>query len=193
MILFCSAIAEEQAQLRTPNSIVTGIGNLESALQLESFLQNHRSISGVVFLGSCGEYSKRSNGEMPNIDCLVTCSVFFQRELTEERLESKRVSDTKIFEFSPVLDWELPSVICNSPSVLSLVSWKPSTPVSDITMVENLECYGLAKVCEKKEIPFQALFAITNEVGPEGSNQWKSNYRHLAIMLVNYCNDRLSA
>jgi nucleoside phosphorylase len=42
---------------------------------------------------------------------------------------------------------------------------------------ENMECFGLAWVAHKKNISFTAILAITNDVGPLGSDQWRANYR----------------
>ncbi|EMY22442.1 hypothetical protein LEP1GSC115_0021, partial [Leptospira interrogans serovar Australis str. 200703203] len=35
-----------------------------------------------------------------------------------------------------------------------------------------MECFGLAKVCNHLQLPFYSFFALTNTVGPLGSEEW---------------------
>ncbi len=48
---------------------------------------------------------------------------------------------------------------------------------------ENLEGYGLAQVATASHLPFAALLALTNEVGPEGSRKWRQNFQTMADTL----------
>ncbi|MBX7056465.1 MAG: hypothetical protein K1X75_00255 [Leptospirales bacterium] len=50
---------------------------------------------------------------------------------------------------------------------------------------ENLECYGLARAAELHGAAFSALLAITNHVGPKGSEQWRRNYAACSAALQN--------
>ncbi|MCB1140316.1 MAG: hypothetical protein KDK23_16280, partial [Leptospiraceae bacterium] len=50
-------------------------------------------------------------------------------------------------------------------------------------VLENLEAFSLARFCEIHKIEFSAFLAITNRVGPEGSEEWKQNYRAMAETL----------
>ena len=60
----------------------------------------------------------------------------------------------------------------NSPSSVSLVA----SELWDMDF-ENLETFGLAYVSDRMKIPFTALMPLTNSVGPDGSSEWKNNYR----------------
>lgn len=50
-------------------------------------------------------------------------------------------------------------------------------------MLENLEAFSLARFCEIHKIGFSAFVAVTNRVGPSGSEQWAANYRSMGQAL----------
>ncbi|MBU42930.1 MAG: hypothetical protein CMN76_06910 [Spirochaetaceae bacterium] len=52
-----------------------------------------------------------------------------------------------------------------------------------IPVVENLEVFGMARLCEIHKIGFSTVMAVTNAVGPEGSASWAENYRPMGQTL----------
>ncbi len=55
---------------------------------------------------------------------------------------------------------------------------------SDGMLLENLEALGLAELCYQRHIPFYALLAVTNEVGPLGRAQWRQHHRAAGELLA---------
>ncbi len=43
--------------------------------------------------------------------------------------------------------------------------------------LENLEIFAIARACRAAKIPFAALLAVTNRVGPSGNRQWRAHHR----------------
>ena len=50
-------------------------------------------------------------------------------------------------------------------------------------VLENLEAFSLARFCEIHKIEFTAFLAVTNTVGPGGSEEWSRHYRSMAETL----------
>jgi nucleoside phosphorylase len=51
-------------------------------------------------------------------------------------------------------------------------------------VVENMEAASLAAHCREQGIPFTALLAVTNVIGPEARQQWKENFRGAGLLLA---------
>ncbi len=51
-------------------------------------------------------------------------------------------------------------------------------------VLENMEAAALAELCRTKQIPFTALIAVTNTIGPDARLQWKQNFRRTGEMLA---------
>lgn len=43
--------------------------------------------------------------------------------------------------------------------------------------LENLEVFAIARACRTAKIPFAALLAVANRVGPAGNRQWRAHHR----------------
>jgi len=53
---------------------------------------------------------------------------------------------------------------------------------------ENMEALSLSYICYKMKIPFAALLCCTNQICPEGRNQWKQNYKKAGEILFKTLN-----
>ena len=78
--------------------------------------------------------------------------------------------------------------VCNSTDSVSLIELDVTSIQIDF---ENLEAYGLAAVCLRYALPFTALFALTNRVGPAGSDEWRNHFRSMSDALQNVVNSAL--
>lgn len=73
--------------------------------------------------------------------------------------------------------------VTNSLDSITLVS--VSSEDFNITgpLFENMEAFGVARICELLSLPCSAFFALTNDVGPEGSLQWALNHGRMGLEL----------
>jgi nucleoside phosphorylase len=157
-----------------------GIGNLEAALCLMEYLRAHPEIRSVIFLGSCGAYpwSKFKTGEMVSINKVhsleVSAYLGHSKQIRARATSISFQSPAQIFH----------SAICNAPASLTLAQLQtpPSEEWSEID-VENLELFGIARVCEILNITLTSHLCITNLVGPNGSIDWQKNWRAMSSAL----------
>lgn len=184
-VVVVSAIHEEIDLVWKKPPILTkkalGIGNLEAALELETLLQTHPELQGVLFIGSAGAYSwaKLSIGDFVYSESFSSYSISSALGISKQ-IQNDTISKTNYSYFPKgyLLSKNWKEVVTNCPSEITLNQIeKPPVPQWTQFHAENMESYGVARVCQKRKIPFLALFAITNIVGPEGSAQWKKNWR----------------
>ena len=64
-----------------------------------------------------------------------------------------------------------------------LTQWKRWQASENRPVMENLEVFGMARFCEIHKIDFTAFLAVTNTVGPGGSEEWSRHYRSMAETL----------
>lgn len=185
--LLCSAFDGEIDLLLTsgrfPHLKSLGIGNLEAALSLQDYLNQNHEIVSVIFLGSCGVYPwSRLLGEE-----IVSTVRTHHLEISASLGQSKQIQFGKSsidFLFPNLV---FPKAVCNAPTTLTLLDLKsPPTAEWEEVDIENLELYGIARVCEIRKISLTAHLAVTNVVGSEGSLQWQKNWRGLSNRLQNH-------
>ncbi|MCB1166532.1 MAG: hypothetical protein KDK33_10280 [Leptospiraceae bacterium] len=175
----------------------TGIGPVDSLLGLEQLTREHNP-DELLFLGSVGAYgpSRLSNQ-------FVYCRDFLFLEPAALRNQAKMVPAMRLIARSApgplgesmVASEEFDRVWSNTTAGLSLVQQEfiperlaeivPSMKEHSAPgweqwpVVESLELFALARFCELHKIPFLSLLAVTNEVGPSGSEQWAQNHEAL--------------
>lgn len=189
-VLLVSAISEEMGSLVQifPNNLVVGVGNLTAALQLSEYLNNHPRIEEILFIGSCGTYDPKLCS-FPNT---ASGDEYFYHELGEfygyshrpDLLPHKSNSIRGSIGDSIVTKLSISSYSVNSPNSLSLVDKSAIPNFPSNIILENMEVFGLSLVAEKKKKGFTSLFAVTNQVGPKGSLDWKKNYKIQAADLI---------
>lgn len=199
-LLICGAFAPELApfvdlrgrHVRVAGDILhridlleVGIGNLNAALSLERYLKGSH-VAEILFVGSCGEYQPSRSSSLPGV---VFAREFMARDLASLSGQSKPLPQiggplqSEAGAVGSLLRMALsaPEGLVNCPESLSLVAIPVSSFQSDAAssasrIFENLEAYGLARVATDNNVPFSALLAVTNGVGPHGSEEWKQNY-----------------
>lgn len=184
--LICSAFVGEIdlliASKKFPHIQSLGIGNLEAALSLQSYLFTYPEVESVIFFGSCGAYpwSRFSIGDF------VSVTSAHNKEISATLGQTKQIFvNRNAIDFLQPLAIH-PTAICNAPSTLTLLNiiTPPSEDWKELG-VENLELYGIAHVCEIKNIQLSANMSVTNIVGPNGSRDWQKNWRELSNKLQN--------
>lgn len=173
-----------------------GVGALEAALSVGPVLAacaaRGEAAAESVFLGSAGVY--RGEPHIPvGADQFGCSSEFFQFDLAvlEGRARRPAPARTRVAgragEVATALEAELGRAGaitrsgCNSTDSVTLVDFAPDGNAG--FRFENLEAYGIARALEGTDVAFTAFFALTNRVGPDGSDQWRANFRAGSLKL----------
>ncbi|EMJ96101.1 hypothetical protein [Leptospira alstonii] len=198
--LICSAIEEESDLISKDGKFavsVCGIGNLQAGLRLQSFLLNRISKdltlpSNILFIGSAGVYPWMHPSFWKN-----RFGFSFQFENQELGKIERRIRVPEIvpdsfvfphsFEFESVEEILVSKTNATGSITIENVSGKALEYLRDHDLgFENMECFGLAKVCHDFQIPLYSFFALTNTVGPSGSEEWRSNYKKESARLQEF-------
>ncbi|AOP34031.1 phosphorylase [Leptospira tipperaryensis] len=198
--LLCSAISEELDQFQDSgkwNTFLCGIGNLEAGLNLQRLLLQKQNKgltlpSQIVFLGSAGVYPwLHANFWKGRLGYSYE---FQNQELAkiEKRIRIPEIVPDS-YEFASPFQLSAVEEILTSRTngtgsiSIETVSGRSLEFLRENDLgFENMECWGLARVCEEFQIPFCAFFALTNSVGPSGSEEWRHNYRRESTRLQDF-------
>ncbi|WCL50968.1 hypothetical protein [Leptospira sp. GIMC2001] len=190
-ILFCSAIAIELGDLQdfVPHSKDLGVGNLEASIQLSRILQTNPNIQEIVFIGSAGTYDP-SKLFFPSY---AIGRNYYYREISVWKKESYAPDLLPQFIQTESSDFGVKIVKSNnnfaiadvnSPNSITLID-PQSLPIwVETPMIENMEAFGIARVCQIMKKKFTSVFAITNAVGRDGSQEWNKNHKSMAEELI---------
>lgn len=198
--LICSAIAEELDQISISGKypiLLCGVGNLEAGLRLQKFLLEHQNKNltlptQVLFIGSAGVYPWLHPSFWKD-----RFGFSFQIENQELGKIERRIRIPEIipdsyefpypFEFTSKEEILISKTNASGSITIENVSGKVLEYLREHDIgFENMECFGLAKVCHDFRIPFYSFFALTNTVGPLGSEEWKSNYKKESAKLQEF-------
>ncbi|TGK13812.1 phosphorylase [Leptospira fletcheri] len=193
-ILFCGAFSGEIDRISVHADLKTlevGVGNLNAALRLQSYLlRNPEPVpKAILFLGSAGVYPWIPRKEWEGKIGFSRTFTNYEIAYLDKKIRIPEFLSLKLecipFSF-PLPNLEFfesgtngtGSVTIEDPSPRVLERLK-----TESIGLENMEVFGLAKVAQDFQIPFAALFSLTNRVGPKGSEEWKSSWRKLSERL----------
>ena len=180
MILYCSAWEPEIKHLEKENKLALGIGFLEASLKLERYFLDEKP-EKVIFLGTAGAYDKNIELnqiiEIAEVKLLNSSSLFDEAYIPQDYKTYKSAPKEKNICFSSL---EITKSEKLSEKILSLES--------HTNVFENMELYGIAKVCQENNIPWQAFLAITNHTHEKGHEEWKANHLSLSEKLCKQFN-----
>ena len=164
----------------------TGTGYLESAIQLQSLLHRYPDITQVLFCGSAGVYPGIKTIQ-PGDLCLCKNTI-----LCDSAAEMDLSLYASLMARNPIQsDFELDSSLYSA-SVLTTLSLTSNDNLAGTLTtqtsaeLENMELYGIASVCRKASIQWNAILGITNKVGKNGHGEWKENYKSLGNITAEY-------
>lgn len=202
MILICSAWNEEIKYLKESENFLVrelGIGFLDAALNLEELIHNHAKSQGieqVIFIGTAGLYQADQDlsKELVEIESVELLNLGKKLELSYSPQSNKSYSS------SLELNSGLPKAKCFSSLEISqdkAIAEKvinaertntesPKVQNNNQILVENMELYGLAKVCDKHKIPWSSLLGITNRIDKEAHQEWQANHQELSQKLCSF-------
>ncbi|EQA43584.1 hypothetical protein LEP1GSC050_1400 [Leptospira broomii serovar Hurstbridge str. 5399] len=193
-ILFCGAFTGEIDKLQSDNRfwvLETGVGNLNAALRLQSFLLENREDlpKSIIFLGSAGVYPWVPRKEWEGKLGLSRAFTNYEIAYLDKKIRVPEFLKLKL-EFTafkiPTLGNGFFESTTNGTGSVTLEDLSPRATErlkTEEIGLENMEVFGLAKVAESFAIPLTAIFSLTNRVGPKGSDEWKSSWRKLSDKL----------
>ncbi|MFN3604007.1 MAG: hypothetical protein ACK4UJ_04785 [Leptonema sp. (in: bacteria)] len=212
IVLITSAIQEELSGLEKINQkkiknykfylYSLGIGKINALLKLIEIFNKkfYKENLEIIFLGSGGSYGAL-------VHPFIYSNLFINYDLGSLKNKSKNLESisylikTNMGSISKGFIKKNPEMlqgIVNSTDSITLspitkmhfYKINPNLKELKIPIVENLELYGIAKFCMIYNIPLSAFLSITNKVGKTASEDWKKNYKTLAVkfnkLLKNY-------
>ncbi|MGJ4750980.1 phosphorylase [Leptospira kmetyi] len=198
--LICSAIADELDLISKSGkypTLLCGIGNLEAGLRLQRFLLEHQNKhlelpSQVLFVGSAGVYPwlhpsfwKDRFGFSFHIENQELAKL--ERKVRVPEIVPDSYEFPHSFEFESKEEILISKTNATGSITIENVSGKALEYLREHDLgFENMECFGLAKVCRDFGIPLYSFFALTNTVGPTGSEEWRFNYKRESVRLQEF-------
>lgn len=201
VVLICGAFAPEidlllplagrRIELRNQvyelRVIESGIGALNSGLRVAEALRNNPEAE-LLFVGSAGAYRQDQTllqsfafaKDFRCVDLAVVCGQAKALEGVYPSLNFVPGEFASVLAATP-LPWVTGTA--NSTNSISLCAAEEFS-ASGLDF-ENLECYGIALAATKARRPFSAALALTNLVGPQGSEEWRRNYRTCSLKMQN--------
>lgn len=185
--VFCGAFDGETdflAKIQGLNILNVGVGLHESMYNIHKYVLKNDHIKSILFVGSAGAYP-HSGLEMGDF---VYSYKFINKDLVDIKKYGKVPdvvtkhllckTDQKVLNMAKAL--QLKEIVSNSMNYITLVDLSSEEIVDSIfeAGVENMEAFSLAYVANKLGLACTAIYAITNIVGANGSNDWASNWRN---------------
>lgn len=187
-ILIVSAISSELKFLKieTNNkSILTipvGIGPIDAAFHTEKLIQTHQP-KQIYFIGTAGAYpnSYLSIGDV----VLGNHYIFADGSISQLSSYQPSVMVTEVdggaqcltkFERFHVKN----GAVLNPPGITQSNELANHLKAFFKVSAENLEVFGVARVCQSHHIPFQSVLGISNQVGDLAHEEWKQ-FQDIAI------------
>ncbi|MCG8337960.1 MAG: hypothetical protein MJE63_25950 [Proteobacteria bacterium] len=157
-----------------------GVGFLESAINVNKLLDIYPQINKLLFTGSAGVYPNISSIKPGDIcSCLETVLADGAAEhgfsLYAEPLPRTAIPAT--FQLGNDL---YPSKIATLLTLTQSDALAETIQKKLNVELETMELYGIAQVCRKRSLPWNAIIGITNQVGSSGHLQWRKSFREVA-------------
>lgn len=187
-------------KLPEKNIFICGVGNTEAGINLTRHLFANPEICRIIFIGSAGFYP--NNLQTYSIGEIVYANHFISLEIAE-LFGINKTPDIMIKEYHTTMIPELENFLAKNKLKTGIVNAINSVTITDIPEklfmkgplkpeFENMESFGLASAACKAKLPFIALLALTNQVGKNGSLEWKNNWEKSSLKLQNLLFDFLS-
>jgi len=155
-----------------------GVGYLEAALKLRDLLFqiDIKQVEGIIFCGTAGVYNEQDGLGIGDIcSCCETILTDAAAEAGLSHFATPLIKGPIQSSFQ--LQLELSEACVMTLLTLTLSEEIAGTIGSRVKgAVENMELFGIARVCDDLKIPWNAVLGITNQVGSKGNKQWTENH-----------------
>lgn len=189
-LLICAAFSPEIQALHDQAekdymTATLGVGLISAASSIASLFERH-TITRVLFTGTCGAPLKTALkiGDIVRAKTIHTgdISVWSQDTFIPEIMPT-RVTPTRFLTPQNTLhesDVFCPLAITQSQIAAAILR------VHFPTAVENLECFAVAWNAVQRNIPFEAILGVSNLIGPDGHEEWKTNHAKVSQQVQQY-------
>ena len=153
-----------------------GVGFLEAGINLQSLSYNYPKISEVIFLGTAGFYKSDHNLKIGDIClsskvCLFDAAAELKLSCYAAILKKEAIKSSLTIDIGLLLKKVATSLSLTLDNNLSEL-----IASNNKAEVENMELFGIASVCDKKKILWNAVLGVTNQVGSNGHKDWMKNH-----------------
>ncbi len=150
-----------------------GVGWMAAGQGLERLLTSLPETREVWFVGTAGAYPY--SGVEVGQSCLVKEVKLLDGACEMGLARYPSLMKDQVCHASPP-QWGLPQVSVACLLGLTLdVELARRIEERQNCLLENMELFSLAQACKNKNISWNACLGVTNEVGPQGHDQWKRN------------------
>lgn len=167
-----------------------GVGQFAALASLSALLAADRP-EGVLLVGTAGSTEPAAVGQEFSVQHFAYPSI--AGEELPEFLERAFTTEPAIFLEGVCAATVLQNhgVSTDLTKFISNTGYIPATYPRPI--LENMEAASLAQLCRSLQIPFTALLAVTNTIGPDARTQWRQNFREAGAKLANSLRQLLAA
>ena len=153
-----------------------GIGPIQA---LSSLLRFKEPITELLFIGTAG-YFDADQFQIGELVQAQSVTLFDGATLLGQAHFALMQNSPPLIASGPTLGLKAVTV-ANSLSVTRGTTLARAVQQDTNCAVENLELYGVAYGAAQLEVPWAALLGLTNQVGPEGQQQWQTNHKNIAL------------
>ena len=155
---------------------VVGIGGLVAAASTARLLADVRPPK-VLFVGTCGAYGQR----LRIGDCIAV-SEAIAISIPEIQHRARRPK-SEIAKWPFTWPLSLPEALAAATPAIT-TDFDDAILLAQVAEVENLEVAGIFAACHQAGVPVAAALAVSNQVGPSGSTEWRENHQVVCKKLV---------
>ena len=160
-----------------------GVGYLETAVNLQKLILQFPQIKKVTFCGTAGIYPLMSHLKIGD---LCQCKEVILCDASAEMGNSAYVPLLQHAPLKAEMGDQYPAVSVKVATMLSITTNdQVAGQICNNTQaeVENMELYGVATICNKKKISWNAILGLTNYVGSNGRDDWQSKHKAIEKQL----------
>jgi nucleoside phosphorylase len=185
MLWICAAHPQEvegfgQLSSRDVRTLVLGVGQYAALATFAAEIQSKKP-DGVILLGTCGAE------EDLNLMKILKVQHFAYPSISDEELPEflPRAWMTENTGFATGLTGA--TVLQNHGISMNAAKFRANQGYIPEhfprPILENMEAASVSAYCRERDIPFTALLAVSNVIGPEARRQWKANFRDTGLAL----------
>lgn len=167
-----------------------GIGFLNAALGLQKILFGKKKVRKVIFCGTAGVYPDHESSFPVGESVQASGTTLFDSASELEQSRYPSLLKEERFDASGAREELATARVATVMGITATEELASRISTSGHCEVENMELYGIAKVCSDYQVEWSAQLGITNVVGSQGHKQWMCHHKRIeqknSEVLFNY-------